>query len=134
MFDKKLMWGLVVRRYAKSCKKKGLQKKYFKAYHRNHINKVMLTAFTAFAFDEHFKNGGEAVKLGIFRAQSTVPLRGVTMEQPWIRSAAFSGSSSSTFSPLFENWSDREEGTRVTPPSGRETARDLTLRRPSSSS
>ena len=30
----------------------------------------MLTAFTAFAFDDNFENGGEAVKLGIFRAQS----------------------------------------------------------------
>jgi hypothetical protein len=26
MFDKKWMWGLVVRRYAKSCEKLGLQK------------------------------------------------------------------------------------------------------------
>ena len=31
-FDEKWMWGLVVRRYAKSCKKLGLNKKYFKAF------------------------------------------------------------------------------------------------------
>ena len=37
MFDEKWMWGLVVRRYAKSCEKLGLKKKYYKAYHRNHI-------------------------------------------------------------------------------------------------
>uniref|UniRef100_A0A6U5I0W1 Uncharacterized protein n=1 Tax=Corethron hystrix TaxID=216773 RepID=A0A6U5I0W1_9STRA len=68
MFDKKWMWGLVVRQHAKSCKKKGLQKKYLKAYHRNHINKVMLTAFTAFAFDDHFENGGGGEARDISRA------------------------------------------------------------------
>ena len=40
------------------------------AYHRNHINKVMMTTFTAFAFNDSIENGGEAVKLGMFRAQS----------------------------------------------------------------
>ena len=69
-FDKKWMWGLVVRRYAKSCAKLGLTKKYFKAYHRNHINKVMMTAFTGLAFEDNIENGGEAIKLGLFRAQS----------------------------------------------------------------
>ena len=29
-----------------------------------------MTAFTAFAFEDNIENGGEAVKLGIFRAQS----------------------------------------------------------------
>ena len=69
-FDKKWMWGLVVRRYAKSCAKLGLTKKYFKAYHRNHINKVMMTAFIGLAFEDIIENGGEAIKLGLFRAQS----------------------------------------------------------------
>ena len=64
------MWGLVVRQYAKACKQFGLDRKVLKAYHRNHINKVMLTAFTAFAFEDSIENGGEAVKLGIFCAQS----------------------------------------------------------------
>ena len=70
MFDEKWMWGLVVRRYAKSCSEAGLEKQFYKAYHQNHINKVMMTAFTAVAFEDNFENGGEAVKLGIFRAQS----------------------------------------------------------------
>ena len=62
-FDEKWMWGLVVRRYAKSCSKLGLNKEYFKAYHRNHINKVMMIAFTAFAFEDNIENGGEVIKL-----------------------------------------------------------------------
>jgi len=48
----------------------GLDKKYFKVYHKNHINKVMMTAFTAFAFEDSNESGGEAIKLGMFRAQS----------------------------------------------------------------
>ena len=45
-------------------------KKYFKAYYRNHLNKVMMTTFTAMAFEDSIENGGEVVKLGMFRAQS----------------------------------------------------------------
>ena len=45
-------------------------KKYYKAYRRNHINKVMMTAFTAFAFDDSIENGGEAIRLGMFREQT----------------------------------------------------------------
>jgi len=37
---------------------------------KNHINKVMMMAITAFAFMDGIENGEEAVKLGIFRAQS----------------------------------------------------------------
>ena len=64
------MWGLVVRRYAKSWPNLGLLNKYYKSYHCNHISKAMITTFTAFAFEDNIVNGGEAVKLGIFRAQS----------------------------------------------------------------
>ena len=70
IFDEKWMWGLVVRRYAKSCAKLGLHKNIHKAYHRKHINKVMMTAFTTFAFDDSIENGSEAVMLGMFQAQS----------------------------------------------------------------
>ena len=62
--------GIGVKKSAKSCKKFGLNKKFYKVYHRCHINKVMMTAFTAFAFEDCIENGGGAVKLGIFRAQS----------------------------------------------------------------
>ena len=70
MFDEKWMWGLVMRRLAKKCDELGLGKKFYRAYHRNHINKVMLTAFSGFAFEDSIENGGEVVKLGLFRAQS----------------------------------------------------------------
>jgi len=69
-FDEKWMWGLVVRSHTKCCPKLGLNTKYFKAYRKNHINKVMMMAITAFAFMDGIENGEEAVKLGIFRAQS----------------------------------------------------------------
>ena len=59
-----------MRRYAKKCDEIGLKKQFYRAYHRNHINKVMLTAFSGFAFEDSMENGGEVVKLGIFRAQS----------------------------------------------------------------
>ena len=39
-------------------------------YHRNHINKTMAVAFTAFAFEDSIENGGRAHKLGFYRAQS----------------------------------------------------------------
>ena len=54
----------------KVVQKLGLSKKYFKSYHRNHINKVMMTAFVALAFEDSIENGGEAGKLNMFRAQS----------------------------------------------------------------
>ena len=59
-----------MRRYAKACEELGLEQAAFKAYHRNHINKVMAIAFTAYAFEDSILNGGEAHKLGLFRSQS----------------------------------------------------------------
>ena len=47
----------------------GYQKAY-KAYHKNHINKVIMTAFTTYAFMDSTENGGEVVKLGMLQAQS----------------------------------------------------------------
>ena len=37
-----------------------------KAYHRNHINKVMGVAFIGFAFTDCMESGGEAIKLVFF--------------------------------------------------------------------
>ena len=69
-YDEKWFWGLVMRRGAKACEELGVDQAAFAAYHRNHINKVMGIAFTAFAFTDSIMNGGEAVKVGFFRAQS----------------------------------------------------------------
>ena len=40
-----------------------------KAYHRNHINKVMGIAFVGFAFTDCIESGGEAIKLGFFSCE-----------------------------------------------------------------
>ena len=60
----------MVRRFAKSCAKSDLHKKYYKAYHSSHINKAMITNFTSFVFSDSIDNGGEAIKLELFRAYS----------------------------------------------------------------
>ena len=59
-----------MRRDAKACEELGVDQKAFQAYHRNHINKVMGIAFTAFAFEDCIMNGGKAHKVGFFRSQS----------------------------------------------------------------
>ena len=69
-FDEEWMWELVVREFAKSYKELVLKKRFFKACHKNHINKVMMTVFTAIAFEDSLEKGGEAIKFGMFRAQS----------------------------------------------------------------
>jgi len=58
-----------MRCYSKKCTELGLNKHFFQAYHRNHINKAMLTAFTGFTLEDSFENGGKAVNLGIFPDQ-----------------------------------------------------------------
>jgi hypothetical protein len=69
MYDEKWFWGLVIRRGAKACSDLGVDQQNFKAYHRNHINKVMAIAFTLFAFADSMDNGGDAEKLALIRAQ-----------------------------------------------------------------
>ena len=40
-------------------------------YNKCHINKVMaVVAFTAYAFDSNVENGGNDVKLGLYRVQA----------------------------------------------------------------
>ena len=70
MFDEKWFWGLVLRSYAKAVAEFGIDPKSFSAYHRNHINKCMAVALTAFAFIDSIENGGIAHKLGLYRAQA----------------------------------------------------------------
>jgi hypothetical protein len=69
MFDEKWFWGMVLRSYAKAVGELGIDPKSFSAYHRNHINKCMAVAFTAFAFIDSIENGGIAYKLGLYRAE-----------------------------------------------------------------
>jgi hypothetical protein len=69
-YDEKWFWGLVMRRGAKSCEDLGINPQSYSAYHKSHIAKTMGVAFTAFAFEDSIENGGDAIKLGFFRAQS----------------------------------------------------------------
>ena len=62
MYDEKWFWGLVIRRYAKACKELGIEQHNYSACHKNHINKVMAIAFTAFTFVDTVENGGVAEK------------------------------------------------------------------------
>ena len=59
-----------MRSNAKMCEALGLEKHEYYAYHKNHIDKVMVVCFTAFAFKGSIINGGDAMKLGMFRCQS----------------------------------------------------------------
>jgi hypothetical protein len=68
--EKWLFWGLIVRHDAKSCEELGIDPVTFAAYHKSHISKVMATAVTAFAFEDSIENGGDAIKLGLYRAQT----------------------------------------------------------------
>jgi hypothetical protein len=61
---------LVVKKGARACEELGIDPQTFQAYHKSHINKTMAVAFTGFAFEDNIENGGEAFKLGFFRAQS----------------------------------------------------------------
>lgn len=69
-YDKKWFWGLVMRRGAKACDLLGILAQSYSVYHKSHIAKTMAVAFTAFAFEDCMENGGEAIKLGFFCAQS----------------------------------------------------------------
>lgn len=68
-YDEKWFWGLVMRATAKKCEELGLEKAINAAYHKNHIDKVMVVAVTAYAFDSNVENGGDGLKLGLFRVQ-----------------------------------------------------------------
>jgi hypothetical protein len=57
-------------RDAKACKELGISPVTFAAYHKSHISKVMAMAVVGFAFKDRMDNGGEAMKLGFYQAQT----------------------------------------------------------------
>ena len=69
-YDEKWFWSVVLRSRAKSCKEIGLDKKAFRLYHKNHIDKVMAVVVTGYAFENNIENGGTGLKLGFYRAQA----------------------------------------------------------------
>lgn len=68
-YDEKWFMGWVSRCNAKMCEILGLDKSHTYLKHKCHINKVMVAAFTAYAFKGNPENGGDGVKIGIFRVQ-----------------------------------------------------------------
>ena len=67
-YDEKWFWGMVTKSTARTFD--GLDQQTQQAYHKSHINKTMVVAFTAYAFKDCMDNGGDGIKLGLFRAQS----------------------------------------------------------------
>ena len=67
-YDEKWFWSVVLRSRAKSCKEIGLDKKAFRLYHKNHIDKVMAVVVTGYAFENNIENGGTGLKRVLSRA------------------------------------------------------------------
>ena len=68
--NEKWSYGWVSHCNAKMCEILGIDKTHTYLYHRNHINKVMAVAFTAYAFDANVENGGHGIKIGLYRVQA----------------------------------------------------------------
>ena len=68
-YDEKWWYGHVNRANCKLLELLGLEKTHTYVYHKNHVDKVMVVAFTAYAFENHVENGGDGVKLGFFRCE-----------------------------------------------------------------
>jgi hypothetical protein len=53
------------------CKEELRIKKYeYYIYHKNHIEKVIAVAITAYAFDGNPNNGGDGLEIGIYQLQA----------------------------------------------------------------
>lgn len=65
-----MVYGFVPRCNAKACEALGLEREAHYAYHRNHLEKVMLLAVTGYAFDSDVEEGGHGLKLGLFRYEA----------------------------------------------------------------
>ncbi|KAL3910874.1 MAG: hypothetical protein SGARI_001917 [Bacillariaceae sp.] len=66
-YDEKWFYGMVARCNAKMSMLLGVEKQYTHVFHKSHINKVMAVAFTGYAFDGNYEDGGHGLKLGLFR-------------------------------------------------------------------
>ena len=67
--DEKYFAGLRTA-HAKKCERLGLEKSHLYCQHGSHISQVMVLAATAYAFTDHFENGGTGYKLGLFRCEA----------------------------------------------------------------
>jgi len=62
-YNEKWWKGLVSRGNFKLLEQLGLDKTHTFAQHKNHIDKVVVVAFKAYAFDGNIENGGDGIKL-----------------------------------------------------------------------
>jgi len=86
-YDEKWFYGLLARGNAKRCAALGLTSERtgrLRAYHRNHINKVMVVAAVAYAFEGNIENGGDGIKLGLFRCQAAKIAKKTVRKSRWI--------------------------------------------------
>ena len=68
-YDEKWFYGLVCRKNSKACPSLNAHPQDLKAHHKSHIEKVMVVAATAFAYEDNMESGGTGVKVGLFRCQ-----------------------------------------------------------------
>ena len=57
-YDEKWWYGHVNRANCKLLELLGLEKTHTYVYHKNHVDKVMVVAFTAYAFENNVENSG----------------------------------------------------------------------------
>ena len=86
-YDEKWFWGMVTKSTARTFD--GLDQQTQQAYHKSHINKSMAVAFTAYAFKDCTDNGGDGIKLGLFRAQSYKVAKRMVRQRVRQRSGSF---------------------------------------------
>jgi len=86
-YDEKWFWGMVTKSTARTFD--GLDQQTQQAYHKSHINKTMAVAFTAYEFKDNMENGGDGIKLGLFRVQSYTIAKGMVRRRVRQRDGSF---------------------------------------------
>ncbi len=70
MSDEKWWFGFVARTFAKIYPTIGVEKQYFSAHHKSHINKVIGHATIAYLFHDSPENGEKEFLIGLHRCQT----------------------------------------------------------------
>ena len=68
-YDEEWLYAWMSQTNVRMCELLEIEKANIYIYHKNHIEKVMAIAFTAYAFDSNVENGGDKVKIGLFCIQ-----------------------------------------------------------------
>jgi hypothetical protein len=64
--DEKWFFVFLRRANSKMCEELRIKKHEYYIYHKNHIEKVMAVAMTAYAFDRGPDSGSDRLKIGIY--------------------------------------------------------------------